>query len=110
MGAKGLFRGSGSFTMNTVFEFVPINGGFHQIKQVDSRYRWVLISYCLFGITSPSICSRNPKPLSKACTLHLLVFEFTARSRKETVNRRFVNRRAFLIAFALNSPIVSFMC
>ncbi len=50
---------------------------------------------------------RNPKPVCEADGTELIVFEIFGGSRKEGIDGGFVDHRAFLKTFALDSPVIA---
>lgn len=93
------------YAADTAFQFFPIFRGFEQGVKINPAYGRVLVFNRLRCIGAPFIGGRNPESLAKFCRLELFVLKSPAGRSQKAIHGGFINRRIFLIKFALYGPI-----
>ena len=94
-------------TTDPFLQYRPIHRSALKISKTNSLNRGFLVPDGIFCLTPPFVGRGNPETQSKGSRLQLVVDELLAGCCQKTVHSRFVDSSFFVIALALDSPILS---
>jgi len=105
---KESFAGcTGCFAVDACFQLLPVYGGFCEVVEAEDADGRVLVFDCFSGVGAPMVGGGDPEATGKAGGLQVFVAEGAAGGGKERIDGRFVDDGAFLVALALDSPVVA---